>query len=102
MAATPAQITNFLLDLTNAQSEYGKKVALHSRLGRSDARVEMIKLTILSYCIQCLEKYFDGYDYENNNFFTEEEAKDIIERVNTICYEYNSTTQKQCRQPILQ
>jgi hypothetical protein len=85
MAATPTQITNFLLDLTNAQSDYGKKVALHAKLGRQDTRVEMIKLTILSYCIQCLEKYFNEYDYENHNFFTEDEAQDIMERINEIC-----------------
>ena len=37
------------------------------------------------YCVKALEKYFDGYDYENNNFFTKAEAKDIMERLNSIC-----------------
>lgn len=84
MAATPEQITTYLLTITDAQSDYGQKVAKYHRLGRYELTEYMLKLTILSYYIQILEKYFDCDDYEQNNFFTVEEAKDIMDRINDI------------------
>lgn len=85
MAATAEQIAVYLLTLTDAQSDYGRKVAKECRIGKSDTKNDFIKLTLLSYYIRSLEKYFDTTDYENNNFFTTTEAKDIMERINGIC-----------------
>ena len=82
---TDEGIVNFLLNITDAQSDYGKKVAKYSRLGRPDLKNEYIKLTLLSYYVRALEKQYDATDYSIDNFFTIEEAKDIVERINKIC-----------------
>ncbi len=82
---TDTEVVNFLLNVTDAQSDYGKKVAKYSRLGRPNLKNEYIRLTLLSYYVRTLEKYFDAADYSINNFFTIDEAKDIVERINKIC-----------------
>lgn len=87
MAATPAEINSYLLNITDAQSDYGEKIAKYHRLGRPNISCDNLKLIILGYYVRILEKYFDD-DYENNNFFTTEEAKDIMERINKICKTY--------------
>lgn len=85
MAATKEQIVSYLLTVTDAQSEYGKRLAKYCKMGRSNLKVEFIKLTLLSYYIKSLEKYFDSTDYTINNFFTMDQANDIMERINKIC-----------------
>ena len=85
MAATQEQIIDYLLDITEAQSEFGKKVALHCKLGRPNLKIEKIELSTLEYCVKCMEKYFGSSDYETNNFLSIDEAKDIMERINSIC-----------------
>lgn len=85
MAATPSDIANYLLTITDAQSDYGYKVSKHFRLGRKDLKNEMIKLIVLGYCVRILEKYFDCTDYTANNFFTEDEATEIMRKINNIC-----------------
>lgn len=85
MAATYQQIVDYLLNITDAQSDYGNKIAKHCKLGRPDLKNEFIRLTLLGYYVRILEKYFDSTDYTTNNFFTTEEAKDIMERINKIC-----------------
>lgn len=85
MAATQEEIVDYLLDITEAQSEFGRKVALHCRLDRPSLKVEKIELCILEYCVKCMEKYFGSTDYENDNFFSVSEAKDVMERINSIC-----------------
>jgi len=84
MAATQQQIVDYLLNITDVQSDYGKKVAKYCRVGRPNLKVEFIKIILLSYYVRILEKYFDTTDYTINNFFTTEEAKDIMERINKI------------------
>ena len=85
MAATYEEIVTYLVDASDAQSDYGQKVAKMHRLGRHELKIEMIKLILLSYYVRMLEKYFDCDDYEVDNFFTTEQAKDIMERINGIC-----------------
>lgn len=84
MAATYEEIVNYLLNITDAQSDYGKKIAKYCKVGRPNMRSNFIKLTLLGYYIKILEKYFNCNNYEVNNFFTTEEAKDIMERINKI------------------
>lgn len=85
MSATPEEISTYLLNITKAQSDYGKKVARYYALGRYNIKNEMIKIMVLSRYVQMLEKYFSQTDYENNNFFTTDEAKEVMKRINTIC-----------------
>jgi len=86
--ATYEDIVYYLLSITDAQSDYGKKVAKDFIIGRPNMKVELIKLTLLGYYIRALEKYFDTPDYTVNNFLTVAEAKDIMERINKICSRY--------------
>ena len=75
---TDEGIVNFLLNITDAQSDYGKKVAKYSRLGRPDLKNEYIKLTLLSYYVRALEKYFDTTDYSIDNFFSRPDESNIM------------------------
>jgi len=85
MAATTTEITAYLYNIRSAFAIYGAKLANAQRLGRTDLKCYEMKFRILKYLVRILVDYFDSSDYENVNFFTPAEARDISQHINNIC-----------------
>lgn len=90
MAATQTQINNYIASIRYAHSLFVNKLATKERLGHKDVFCCRIKMVLLSYYVRMLEDYFaqheaGGDTYEDYNFFTTEEAADIMQHINAIC-----------------
>ena len=85
MAATVDEINAYLYNIRVAFSEYGSALANAQRLGTDRLECSEMKFRILKYMIRIMVDYFDSDDYENVNFFTTEEARDIAQHINNIC-----------------
>ena len=85
MAATTTEINAYLWNIRSAFSDYGSNLANAQRLGRTDIDCYNMKFRILKYLIRIMVDYFDSSDYENINFFTPAEARDVMQHINNIC-----------------
>lgn len=85
MAATPTEIANYLASIYYAQSEYVDKLTVKERLGYKEINYPRILACILDCYIYTMEEYLSQADYANNNFFTTDEAEEIMYRINLIC-----------------
>lgn len=85
MAATTTEINAYLYNIRTALSEYGSNLAQAQRIGRTDILCYNIKFRILKYLVRIMIDYFDSSDYENVNFFTTDEAFDVVQHINNIC-----------------
>jgi hypothetical protein len=85
MAATTDEINAYLYNIRSAFVDYGNNLANAQRLGRVDLQCYEMKFRVLKYLVRILVDYFDSSDYENINFFTTEEARDVMQHVNNIC-----------------
>lgn len=85
MAATQDQINGYLYNIRIAFINYGSNLANAKRLGRTDLQCYEMKFRILKYLLRIMVDYFDSDDYENVNFFTKEEATDVMQHINNIC-----------------
>ena len=85
MAATPTDINAYLYNIRSAFVDYGNNLANAQRLGRTDLLCYDMKFRVLKYLVRILVDYFDSSDYENINFFTPEEARDVAQHINNIC-----------------
>jgi hypothetical protein len=85
MAATSAEINAYLYNIRSAFADYGSNLANAQRLGRVDMDCYKMRFRILKYLVRILVDYFDSDDYENVNFFTTAEARDVMQHINNIC-----------------
>lgn len=85
MAATTEQINAYLYNIRSAYVTYGNNLSNAQRLGRTDLDCYKMKFRILKYLLRILVDYFDSSDYETINFFTKEEARDVMQHINNIC-----------------
>ena len=85
MAATQNDINAYLFNIRSAFVDYGNNLANSQRLGRVDLQCYEMKFRILKYLVRILVDYFDSTDYETTNFFTTEEARDVMQHINNIC-----------------
>ena len=85
MAATTDEINAYLYNIRGAFADYGSNLANAQRLGRTDLKCYEMKFRILKYLVRILVDYFDSDDYENINFFTTDEAHDVMQHINNIC-----------------
>jgi hypothetical protein len=85
MPATPAQINTYLINARTAFVDYGKNLADAQRLGRQDLEFYQLKFRVLKHLLRILVDYFDSSDYENINFFTKAEIRDVMQHLNNIC-----------------
>jgi hypothetical protein len=84
--ATVGEIANYLLEIYEAQSVFTDEVVLKEKLGHTDIFCDRIKETLLSMYVQIMVDYFKlPASYDTDNFFTTDEAKDIVLRINLIC-----------------
>jgi len=85
MAATTEDINAYLYNIRGAFADYGSNLANAQRLGRTDLKCYEMKFRLLKYFVRILVDYFDSDDYENVNFFTTDEAHDVMQHINNIC-----------------
>lgn len=89
MAATAQEILDYLTDIKYAQSVYMDKINKMERLGHTDLFKWKLRMTILGCYVQVLVDYFSqdagAGEYETNNFFTTDEAIEIMDRINSLC-----------------
>jgi hypothetical protein len=85
MAATTTEINEYLFNIRSAFVDYGSNLANAQRIGREDLDCYKMKFRILKYLVRIMVDYFDSSDYENINFFTEAEARDVMQHINNIC-----------------
>lgn len=81
--ATNIEKYNFKLELSNAHSAYGKKLANKERLGIDDENYRF-KFFLLTAFNDILFDYLSPADDTDENFFTAAEARDILEHFNRI------------------
>ena len=85
MAATTDEINAYLYNIRSAFADYGSNLANAQRIGRTDLLCYNMKFRILKYLVRILVDYFDSSDYQNVNFFTPAEARDVAQHINLIC-----------------
>jgi len=85
MAASASDIRDYLASIYTAQSAYVDKLVLKEQLGRKDITCDRIKASLLACYVYIMEEYLSQADYVNNNFFTTDEAEEIMYRINKIC-----------------
>ena len=86
MAATTTEINGYLYNVRLAFINYGNSVANAQRLGTAHLECSEMKLRVLKYLIRIMVDYFDSDDYENVNFFTPAEARDVAQQINNIMH----------------
>jgi len=86
MAATVDDINGYLYNIRLAFVEYGNSLANAQRLGTTHLECSMMKFRVLRYFVRIMVDYFDSDDYENVNFFTPAEARDVAQQINNICH----------------
>lgn len=86
MAATVTEINQYLQDVRSAFVTYGNNLANAQRLGTDDLECSMMKFRVLKYLIKIVTEYFDSDDYENVNFFTTDEIRDVAQHINDILH----------------
>lgn len=86
MAATTDEINSYLYNIRTAFVDYGNSVANAQRLGTSHLDCPLMKTRVLKYLVRIMIDYFDSDDYENVNFFTPAEARDVAQQINNICH----------------
>lgn len=90
MAAVQDDIDSYIASIRYAHSEFVGKIAIKAKLKGKQTLCQKVKLTLLAYYVRMLEDYFAQHDdagdtYEDYNFFTTDEATDIMQHINTIC-----------------
>jgi len=88
---TAAQIATYLADIQEAQVLYTDGVIVKERLGYPNLLQHRVVLTILNAYVDIIAQYFSQPVYSatffltTNNFYDEEEVKDVMLRINEIC-----------------
>jgi hypothetical protein len=85
MAASAGEIATYLSDIRYSQSVYMDKVNRLERLGHTDIFKYRMRVYILDCYVTIMEDYFSQSDYSYDNFFTDEEVVEIINRINSLC-----------------
>ena len=85
MAASQEDINAYVFNVRSATSEFIKNIAQRRLLGKKTNKCLNPKLALLVFFVRIVVEYFSSDDYENVNFFTIEEIKDIMQHINNIC-----------------
>jgi len=85
MAATAIEINNYLASIYYAQSVYMDKLVRYEQLGHKDVFNYRVKATILECFVYLMVEYLTQSPYDSNNFFTTDEAEEIMYKINKIC-----------------
>ena len=91
MGATAGQIATYLTNIQNAQTVYMNSVIVKERLGFPNVFEERVRATVLTAYIDIMAEYFSEPVYAGgiflltNNFYDEEEAEDVMLRINKLC-----------------
>jgi len=83
--ATAGEITTYLNNILYGQSVYMDDIMKRERLGYSDMFLYRLRAYILDCYVQIMVSYFSQTDYDSENFFTTDEVREIINRINIIC-----------------
>lgn len=81
--ATIINEINFKNQIASAVGNYGTKLANKEKLGNSNIS-NKFKFTLLTMMYEILLDYLDISDSTDENFFTTDEARDILEHFNRI------------------
>lgn len=89
MAATAQEILDYLTEIKYAQSVYMDKINKRERLGIPTLFKHRLRIVILGYYVNIMIDYFQqdagNGEYADNNFFTTDEVKNIMNRINSLC-----------------
>jgi len=88
MAATVGEITAYIYSIRCAFVEYGEQVSRYQKIGSEDIECYKVRFNLLNHYVRLIIDYLDSSDYENINFFTTVEARDIMQKINDICNTY--------------
>ena len=84
MAATQENINNFITSVRDAISIFVNKIAKQEILGHTDMFCGRQKMEIAESYLEIIEKYFEQTDYATDNFFTVDEIKEVMLRINLL------------------
>lgn len=86
--ATAGEITTYIFSVRSAFADYGEKVSIYQKIGSENIECYKVRFNLLNHYVRLIIDYLDSSDYENINFFTTSEARDIIQKINSICGVY--------------
>jgi len=88
---TAVQIAEYLEGIKEAQSIYMDDLVLREKLGHLDIVKHRVVATVLDCYVKIMCDYLSQPEYVGGlfiteyNFYDEEEAKEVMERINRIC-----------------
>jgi hypothetical protein len=93
MAATITQVQNYISSMRVGVADFVDEVCRKERLGHPNmfcARQKVILVSaymdsVVDYFTPYLTKGISDYSYEDENFFTTEEIRDMMQHINNIC-----------------
>jgi hypothetical protein len=84
--ATQQEINDFLFTVYSVQVRLGNDFSKLLEIeGERDNEFSKTKIILISYYSRILTDYFNQNNYSENNFFTIDEIKEIIQNFNDIC-----------------
>ena len=87
--ATAGEISTYIYNIRCAFADYGYVLSKYQRIGSEDIECFKVRFNLLNYYIKVIIDYLDSDDYAADvNFFTTDEARDIIQKINNICGTY--------------
>ena len=89
MAATAGEITTYISNIRYAFADYGYMLSNYQKIGSEDIECYKLRFNLLSSYVKLIIDYLSlGDTYATDNFFTEAEARDVIQHINNICSTY--------------
>jgi len=85
MPATRKEIEDYLASIYFVQSQYMDKLVTKEKLGNTDIFCNRVRASILACYVYLMEEYLTQIEYDQNSFFTTDQAEDIMYRINRIC-----------------
>jgi len=89
MSATAGEITTYISNVRYALADYGYVVSNYQKIGSEDIECYKLRFNLLGQYVKLIIDYLSlGALYATDNFFTEAEARDVIQKINSICKTY--------------
>ena len=82
--ATNAEIADYIYSVRCAFVEYGEQLSRYQKIGSENIECYKVKFNLLNYYVRVIVDYFDSSDYVAINFFTTEEARDVMQHINNL------------------
>jgi len=93
MASTVTEVNNYISSIRVAVADSVDDACRKEMLGHTDTFCSRQKVILASAYMDCIVDYFTPFveagvndgSYANNNFFTTDEIRDVMQHLNNVC-----------------